>query len=165
MKNQKGFSLIELLIVVVIIGILAAVAIPNYLAARRSTNEAATVSALRTIHGATHSYKATIGAGKFADSLATLNAQHLIDATLAGATGGATEKSGYFYTYDGSAVDSDPSVFSVVSEPFVKSGQLATGSRQFLISEEGVIYATINATTAPTIDAARVVSNALPFSD
>jgi len=165
MKNQKGFSLIELLIVVVIIGILAAVAIPNYLAARRSSNEAAAVSALRTIHGATHSYKATIGAGEFATSLVVLNTQHLIDATLAGATSAATSKSGYFYTYDGSAAASNPSVFSVVSEPFVKSGQLKTGSRQFLISEEGVIYATINATTAPTIDAARIVSNALPLSN
>jgi len=165
MKNQKGFSLIELLIVVVIIGILAAVAIPNYLAARRSTNEAATVSALRTIHGADHSYKATIGGGKFAVSLAELNSKQLIDSTLSGATSGATAKSGYFYTYAGSAAGSDPSVFSVVSEPYVTSGQLATGSRQFLISEVGVLYTTINATTTPTIDAARNVSNALPLSN
>ena len=165
MKKQNGFSLIELLIVVVIIGILAAVAIPNYLAARRSTNEAAAVSALRTIHGADHSYKATIGAGKFAVSLDELNAKHLIDSTLSGATSAATSKTGYFYTYDGSAAGSTPSVFSVVSEPFVKTGQLATGSRQFLISEEGVLYASLNATVTPTIDVARNVSNALPISN
>jgi prepilin-type N-terminal cleavage/methylation domain-containing protein len=60
-KNEKGFSLVELLVVVIIIAIVAAIAIPNLLASRRAANEASAISTLRTYHSAEATYQATLG--------------------------------------------------------------------------------------------------------
>ena len=97
MKNQKGFSLVELLVVVIIIAIIAAIAIPSLLASRRAANEASAISSLRTVHSAQATFQATLGNGKdYAATLAALgpasSGPALIDSVLAGGT-----KSGYTF--------------------------------------------------------------------
>jgi type IV pilus assembly protein PilA len=141
MQNpQAGFSLIELLIVVAVILIIAAIAIPNFLRAKISAHESSAVSSLRSINTAEATYNTTYGAGY--GSLAQLSTPGipcaptpatacLIDPNLS--TGA---KSGYNFTAIG--LNANNIDFVAAATPIAVG---ATGQRTFCVDETGVIHA------------------------
>jgi type IV pilus assembly protein PilA len=111
------------LCMIVPLGIIAAIAIPNLLAARRAANEASAISILRTIHSAESTYAATTGNGSYG-SLPQLVSVGLMDDKLS-----SGRVNGYFFTITASGND-----FEVTAMPLTR-----TGSRSFYVSSPGVI--------------------------
>ena len=155
-KSSKGFSLIELLIVVAIILIIAAIAIPNLLRSRIAANQASAVGSLRTLNTAEITYSSTYNTGFTATMTylappsgttaanPTSTAAGLIDSVLA-----LGSKSGYSFVYSAGGADSTGRIntYSFTAVPISTS----TGTNYYFTDETGVIRQN-STTTASSLD-------------
>ena len=145
--HQQGFSLIELLLVVAIIGIISAIAVPNLLASKRAANEGSAIASVRSITSAQATFHATTGAGLYG-SLANLNIAGLVDSKLSGSTI-AAPKSGYAFAAAADATTPNAQYLTTASTS-QPSGVTATGTRNFASDASGVVTHSTASTTAMT---------------
>jgi type IV pilus assembly protein PilA len=131
-KSNKGFSLIELLIVVAILSIIAAIAIPNLLASKRAANDGSALASMRTIHSAQSTYRSTAGNGEYG-TLAELMNEKLLDTSI-----GSGSKSGYTFSCpDTNLTPSPQAEYFATAVPTDTAPITRTGYRSFTVAEDG----------------------------
>ena len=151
-NKSAGFSLIELLVVVAVILIIAAIAIPNYVRSKMRANETAAVANLRNISTANVVYTTTYGIG-FAPTLPALGGNSTTpDSTQAGLIDSVLSagiKSGYSYTYIPGVADANGNYnsYTVNADPVVPG---TTGDRHFYTDQTAVIRQNDTATAGPS---------------
>ncbi len=132
MYRNRGFTLIELMIVIAIIAIIVAIAIPALARARKSGNEASAISSMRTLISANEQYRTRFSGNGFSPDLITLQNEKYIDSVL-----GSGVKSGYQFTYTpGAAFGGVVSTWTCVANAI---DQGKTGDRSFFADDSGMI--------------------------
>jgi prepilin-type N-terminal cleavage/methylation domain-containing protein len=165
-SSSKGFSLIELLIVVVITGILASIAIPTLMASRRSANEASAVAGLRQIVSGQAAYQFSFGGGNYGTMTQLRNSALIDRVTLA--TPNSYRKNRYLFELSVLAPTGTLGPrFDVRARPQHHTNDDpigGAGTRDFGTNESGVLYQTSNATIVAFDSTTRVpTGSAIPF--